>query len=95
MDEEEYQKYCVGRREGDARDDIDSFCHPDRMRRLFLAHLHETCLQFGVAKHTDGMDLFGEVFFWVDFVRMVTQFRIYKDIRSLTLAHTNTHNLTY
>lgn len=41
VDEEEYQKYRVGRREGDPRDDIDGFRNTNRMRWLLFAHLHK------------------------------------------------------
>lgn len=44
MDKEEDQEYRIRRREGDASDHVDGFGHSNRMRWLFFAYLHETCL---------------------------------------------------
>lgn len=44
VDEEEYEKHGVRRREGDPCDYVDRFCHPDRVGWLLFPHLNETCL---------------------------------------------------
>lgn len=64
MYEEENQENRIGRREGDARDNVDGLRHPDRMRRLLLAHLHETrlCVTIGVGTRcgwAGGLDVRG------------------------------------
>lgn len=45
VDEEEYEKHGVRRREGDAGDHVDRFGHPDRVGRLLFPHLDEACLE--------------------------------------------------
>lgn len=45
MDEEEYEKHGIGRRESDARDDVNSLRHSDWMWRLFFTDLDETWLK--------------------------------------------------
>lgn len=44
VDEEEYEKHGVRRREGDPCDYVDRFRHPDRVGRLLFPHLDEACL---------------------------------------------------
>lgn len=45
VDEEEYEKHGVRRREGDTGDHVDRFGHPDRVRWLLFPHLDEACLE--------------------------------------------------
>lgn len=44
VDEKEYEKNGIRRREGDAGDHVDRFCHPDRVGWLLFPHLDEACL---------------------------------------------------
>lgn len=44
VDEEEYEKDGVRRREGDPGDHVDRLGHPDRVRWLLFPHLDEACL---------------------------------------------------
>lgn len=44
MDEKEYQKYCVGRRKCNTRNDINGFSDSNWMWRLFFPNLNKTSL---------------------------------------------------
>lgn len=45
VDEEEYEKYCVRRRERDPCNDIDRFGHPNRMGWFLFPNLNEARLK--------------------------------------------------
>lgn len=56
MDEKEYQKYCVGRRKCNTRDDINGFSDSNWMRWLLFPNLNETSLEKRRGEKTNTTD---------------------------------------